>query len=133
MKPEFTPPGTIRRKNPTANRVVILAVKRTVVAFDKHTGAQLWSQNLKAGIGGGDFVTVVADEERVYAHTGGEMFCLDLATGSILWKDGLSGLSYGIASIALPRGAACEIPAMAARIQQDQAQDAGTHSHSSPS
>lgn len=99
---------------------MILAVKHTVIAFEKETGAQLWTRNLGSGMTG-DFVTVVADTSRVYAHTHGEMFCLDLATGAVLWQDRLAGLGYGIASIALPGFAASGTAALVARHQQDQA------------
>lgn len=102
----------------THDNIVILGVKRTVIAFDKQTGARLWTKELSSGMSG-DFVTVVADALRVYAHTHGEIYCLDLATGAVLWHDGLTGLGYGIASIALPGVAGSVTPALAARIHQD--------------
>ena len=106
-----------------AERIVVVAVKRTVIAFEKETGARLWSQNLGSGLTG-DFVTVAADATRVYAHTHGEMFSLDLFTGAVLWRDGLSGLGYGIASIALPGMAASSGAALVARLRQDQTDSA---------
>jgi outer membrane protein assembly factor BamB len=111
----------------THDNIVILGVKRTVIAFDKQTGARLWTKELSSGLSG-DFVTVVADANRVYAHTHGEIYSLDLATGSVLWHDGLTGLGYGIASIALPGVAGGITAALAARIHEDRARDAAVAS-----
>jgi outer membrane protein assembly factor BamB len=83
------------------SKVVLLGVKGTVLAFNQETGEQLWKQPLKPGMGE-PFVTVIADAQRIYAHTGGEIFCLELSSGRILWQDGLTGLGYGIASLAIP-------------------------------
>ena len=100
--------------------IVLLAVKRTVIAFNKRSGARLWSQTLTTGLSE-DFVTVLADTQRVYAHTKGQFFCLDLFTGNELWRDGLTGLGYGVASIALPGGAATAIPGAAQTLRSNAA------------
>jgi len=113
--------------NTKSDTVIIVAVKHTVIAFDKASGARLWSKELSSGLGG-DFVTVVADMNCVYAHTHGELSCLDLATGAVLWQDRLTGLGYGIASIALPGAPVSVTPALAARIQQERAGDAAATS-----
>lgn len=83
--------------------ILLLATKCTVIAFDRASGRRLWQTALKEGWTNQDFVTLAADAERVFATTKGELFCLELATGRLLWKDGLPGLGYGIASLALPR------------------------------
>ena len=36
------------------------------------------------------------------AHARGQLHCLDMASGRILWTNGLAGYGYGIASICLP-------------------------------
>src|SRR3954462_14290801 len=82
-------------------KIVVLGVKGTVIAFDPATGQRLWAQQLKSGLGDG-FVSVLMDAGLVYAHTHGQLYCLDQMTGGILWHDELSGLGYGIASIAVP-------------------------------
>ena len=114
----------------THDNFVILGVKRTVIAFDRQTGARLWTKELSSGMSG-DFVTVVADAHRVYAHTHGEIYCLDLTTGAVLWHDGLTGLGYGIASIALPGVVGSVTAALAARIHQDRDSAATSSSVSS--
>lgn len=84
-----------------ATNILLLATKGTVLALHRETGQRLWETKLKSSWGG-DFVSLVSDEHRVFAHTKGEVFCLDLFTGKTLWFDGLSGLGYNLASLALP-------------------------------
>ena len=105
------------------HHIVLLGVKHTVIAFDKHTGQRLWTRELSSGLSG-DFVTVLADHTQVFAHTHGEMFCLDLRTGAVLWKDQLSGFGYGIASIAVAGRGLASSPALAAKIQQEKSDPA---------
>jgi outer membrane protein assembly factor BamB len=111
--------------------IMVLGVKHTVVAFQRETGQRLWTANLKSSLSG-DFVTVVADDFRVYAHTSGEIFCLDLQTGQTLWTDGLAGFGYGVASIALP-GLAVPVTATAERRRNDSAAAASASSTSASS
>src|SRR5690349_8314163 len=100
--------------------ILLVGVRSSVLAFQKNTGARLWNVKLKSGIGG-DFVTVTADDTRVYAHTSGELHCLDLQTGNILWHDGLAGLGYGVASLALPGLPAFTPTAVIEKKRQDDA------------
>lgn len=115
-----------------SDSVIVLAVKRTVIAFNKADGTRLWSTKLVSGLGD-DFVTVLADTTRVYAHTRGEMFCLDLATGAILWQDSLSGLGYGIASIALPGSSAPQAAVIAQIRRQQEASGSASSVHTGSS
>lgn len=107
--------------------ILIVAVKCTVRAFDKVNGTELWSTKLGSGMGT-TFVSVIADTKRVYAHAHGELYCLDLATGDVLWHDGLAGMGYGIASMTLPGVAASGVPAAAAQTAADEAQSAAATS-----
>jgi len=114
-------------QNPPAvdsTNIVLLGVKSTVLAFRRDTGARLWATELKSRTN--NFVSVVSDEDRVYAHTGGELFCLDLQSGQKLWQDGLKGFGYGVASIALP-GAAPVPPAVFEQKRQDDASTDAAH------
>ncbi len=83
------------------DEIVLLGVKHSVMAFQRSTGERLWSSKLASGLGDG-FVSVIADDKRVYAHSGGKLYCLDLFSGRELWHDELSGYGYGIASLAMP-------------------------------
>ena len=111
--------------------VVLLGVKRTVIAFERKTGRRVWSRELASGMSG-DFVTVIADDTRVYAHTHGKIYCLDLATGTVLWEDQLPGLGYGIASLALPGSGSAPTPALAARVALDDSSGAATSAQHAP-
>ncbi|MDF3058876.1 MAG: PQQ-binding-like beta-propeller repeat protein [Rariglobus sp.] len=103
-----------------AEDIFLLATKGTVVAMHRETGRRLWEAQLKSGLGG-DFVSLVADMRKVFAHTRGEVFCLDLFTGRILWKDGLSGLGYNLASLALPGSPESLMSVAAQRLAQEHA------------
>jgi outer membrane protein assembly factor BamB len=107
--------------------ILLVGVKGAVLAFRRDTGAHHWATELKSSTT--DFVTVTSDEYRVYAHTGGELFCLDLQTGQKLWQDELKGFGYGLASLVLP-GAATASPT-AEQLRQIQAAAAASTTHSS--
>ena len=96
-----------------AEDIFLLATKCTVIAFYRETGARLWETPLKSGWTSTDFVSLVSDTRKVFAYTKGEVFCLDLFTGNLLWSDGLSGMGYGIASLALPGTAQSQVSAAA--------------------
>lgn len=86
----------------TPKDILIVGVKNAVLAFSRQTGEHLWATELKSGTD--RYVSVIADTEKVYAHSGGELHCLDLATGTILWRDKLKGFGFGLASLCLPDG-----------------------------
>ncbi|MBI5768603.1 MAG: PQQ-binding-like beta-propeller repeat protein [Verrucomicrobia bacterium] len=105
--------------------IVLLGVKGTVLAFQKDTGKQLWATHLKSN----GFVTTIADDLLVYAHTGGELFCLDLQTGTGLWQNNLPGLGYDVASLALPNQPPPS-DAMQEKLRRDQSDAAAATSTS---
>jgi outer membrane protein assembly factor BamB len=100
--------------------ILVLGVKGSVVALRRDTGERLWATKLKGSLSA-DFVSVTSDDARVYAHTGGELFCLDLQTGNGVWQDGLSGFGYGVASLALPGQTVSVASALERKRQEDAA------------
>lgn len=64
-------------------QTVYIGIKGTVIALDRDTGAILWDTKLKSS----SFVTVHLDGDRIFASTIGEIFCLDAATGTMLWHN----------------------------------------------
>jgi hypothetical protein len=86
------------------DNLLLLGLKRTVTAISKHDGKPLWATKLPKGMGV-DFVTVLSDGQRVFAHTDGQLHCLDLTNGRILWSNELPGYGYGLASLCFPGGA----------------------------
>ena len=93
------------------DQIVLLGLKYSVTAFSKADGHVLWRTDLPVTLSGSDFVTVLSDGDYVFAHTEGRLHCLELATGRILWSNGLSGYGYGIASLCFPNGMAAPDPA----------------------
>jgi outer membrane protein assembly factor BamB len=53
-------------------------------------------------------VTVLDDEDHVFAGSSGHLYCLDAKTGEILWKNDLKGLGFQNISISI-NGSAIEI------------------------
>ncbi|HWA25109.1 MAG TPA: PQQ-binding-like beta-propeller repeat protein [Lacunisphaera sp.] len=101
-------------------------MKAHVVAVDKATGATLWQTKLKSGMGSGDrFVSLLVQDGRVFAHTYGELFCLDRDTGAILWKNELAGLGYDIAVLASDGGGNLSASMIAALKRKKSGDDAG--------
>lgn len=121
--------GRVNRFGPNtmSSNILFVGVKSHVVAIDKNTGADLWRTKLKGGLTSSDtFVSILVQGGRIYAHTNGEVFCLDQPTGAILWSNGLSGLGYDMASLAA-EGIASPPPEMLAMLQK-QRSAAGTGS-----
>ena len=103
----------------TVDDLVIIGIKGTVMALYRESGAEVWRTKLK----GYDFTNLTRDGDRVYAAAAGELFCLEAATGAVLWSNPLKGMGYGIVAIAT----ADQTPAAAHRRQQDDhANDAST-------
>jgi len=104
--------------------LVFIGIHGSVVAMDKETGKQVWMTRLKAGVFGGanGFVTLMVEADKVFAVNRGEMFCLDAASGNILWHDELSGMGYGLASIAT-RNNSANVAALAEEHHRQEQQD----------
>ncbi len=94
-----------------SDNILLLGVKHSVTAISKKDGIIVWKTELPTTFSGDDFVTLVSEGERVYAHTEGQLHCLDLANGQILWSNSLSGYGYGLASLSLPGGMSAPGPA----------------------
>jgi outer membrane protein assembly factor BamB len=84
-------------KRDPQRRLVYVGIRGCVVALDHATGALAWSVELKRG---STFVPVFHDSGRVFATSGGEVTCLDAATGKVLWHNPLKGYGLGYAMIA---------------------------------
>jgi outer membrane protein assembly factor BamB len=84
-----------------AQEIILIGVKHSVCAVSKTNGSVLWTTKLPGGLGS-DFVTVTCDGERVFAHGSGQLFCLDLSSGRLLWTNELRGYGYGLATICVP-------------------------------
>ena len=101
----------------TTDKLIYLGIKGKVVALDKSNGERVWLTPLKSG----DFVNLFYDGEALFAHTGGELFCLEPATGELRWRNELTGLGYGLATFASTNvPGANQMPAVAAEIARQE-------------
>jgi len=103
----------------TVADLVIIGIKGTVLALDRQSGCEIWRAKLK----GGDFTNLTFDGDRIYAATGGELFCLEAASGHVLWNNPLKGLGFGIVAIAASAAAGQSIVNTSAVAAQKRAQD----------
>lgn len=109
--------------------ILLLGLKYSVSAISKADGSVLWKTELPTTLNGDDFVTVLCDGEKIFAHTEGWLHCLELASGELLWSNELKGYGYGIASLCLPNGPAAPDPAAVQNqlLAQQQRRRASTH------
>ena len=75
-------------------KVIFIGIGSHVVAIRPADGHEIWRTKLKMT----SFVTVFAEGDTVYAGAGGELFCLDGASGVIRWRNKLKGLGSGLIS-----------------------------------
>ena len=94
-----------------AQNILLLGLKSRVTAISRKDGQQIWSTELPVKLGG-EFVTLLCDGAKVFAYSSGQLHCLDLGTGRILWSNKLPGFGYGLATLCLPDGSSA--PDMAA-------------------
>ena len=76
-----------------------------VAAIDPETGGEEWRTVLSSG---GLFatttaadVTVIQHGNRVFAGCYGHLFCLDAATGKVIWQNGLKGMGYNDVTLSI--------------------------------
>jgi outer membrane protein assembly factor BamB len=96
---------------------VFTGIKGCVLALDESTGTQIWKTWLKSS----DFVNLMLSEDKLYATTLGEIFCLDPRTGQILWQNSLKGMGRGLVCIAAPGSQANFTAAIKRKKDQDDA------------
>ncbi len=81
--------------------LVYIGIKGTVVALDRRDGSEAWRTLLRGSMARSSaFVCVFRDADVLFATCGGEVYCLDPLTGTLLWKNPLKGLGLGLTSLA---------------------------------
>lgn len=81
--------------------IILIGVKHSVSAVSRTFGTIHWTTKLQGGLAE-NFVTVACDGDRVFAHSAGKLYCLDLSNGRVLWTNELRGFGFGLASICIP-------------------------------
>jgi len=96
--------------------LVLVGIRGSVIALDRGSGQEVWTTRLK----GSGFVNLQLDGDRVYGTTAGEIFCLRLANGHLLWHNRLRGFGQGLATLVAPGAAQGTSPAAAAQHLADE-------------
>jgi len=92
---------------------LFLGISGKVVCIRKKDGKEIWRQKVKTG----SITNVYFDDNRVFAYSGGHLFCLDASNGRIKWENTLKGLGYGSCIIASESDNAALISAQIAAQQ----------------
>ena len=109
------------------SEVIFLGLNSRVIALNRRDGQILWSTPL-GGILGDGYVSLNADDQQVYVYAKGQMYCLDVVSGRVLWNNELKGFGYGIGSICVPGfGTTPDVPALVKHKANEKVNDsAGT-------
>lgn len=75
---------------------LFLGMSGKVICLNKLDGKEQWVTKIKRS----SLSNVYAEGDRVYAYSGGYMYCLDANNGAILWENPLKGFGYGNCIIA---------------------------------
>jgi outer membrane protein assembly factor BamB len=107
-----------------AEDILVVAGRYTVSAFRKADGEELWQTTLITGFFkfSGPFVTLVVEKDSIYAYVAGELFCLELFSGKILWQRKQPDLGREVVSMAIPGGPASSQATAAGRLQLEKKQ-----------
>ena len=98
--------------------LLFVGIKSCVLALTRSDGHTLWSVKLP-GVLGDSFVTLTSDEKNVYAYSKGRIHCIEILSGTVLWKNELSGFGYGVASISIPGFPSAPDPALCMKLEAD--------------
>ena len=79
--------------------LLFVGAKNSVNALDRTNGNFVWTTQLQRSALSTEFVNLHVDGRQVFAHTGGELYCLEISTGRIRWTNPLKGLGFGIATL----------------------------------
>src|SRR5262249_11493644 len=100
-----------------------VGIKGRVLALDRGSGEILWESSLT----GGQMVTMLIEQKRIFASTKGEVFCLDRATGALLWRNKLPGLGLDLVCLAtVENNNSLGLQQQAYKKKQDDAASAGS-------
>lgn len=99
----------------TPTDLMFAASGRVVTALDRYTGRPVWRIKLPR-LFGGSIVTIMASGAEVFIGRGGYVYCIDRATGGVLWERGV-GSSGGLVMMAVDGMSGMDGAAQAASAQ----------------
>jgi outer membrane protein assembly factor BamB len=102
--------------------LVYVGIQHQVLAFDRKSGAAVWTTKLPAKYkSSGSFVLVVRDSAGLFATCAGELFALDPKSGELLWHEPLKGLGTGLVTVATDLGGSTPVAVMGESVARTQA------------
>ena len=82
--------------------LVFVGAGGILCAIDRSTGDTVWKFKFPArALQSGGFVNLLVAGDLLYAHALGELHCIRAATGELLWTNPLTGMGYGLGTIAV--------------------------------
>ena len=84
--------------------ILIIGCNGYVSAIETETGKELWRTKLREGFFGGSKgsdVSVLFENNKVFAGCSGRLYALDASDGHILWANDLEGLGYNEVAMAM--------------------------------
>ena len=75
--------------------LVHIGIKGHAIGLRRADGAEVWRTKLK----GSGTVLLYRERDRLFATTGGEIFCLDVTTGALIWTNPLKGMGLGLVTV----------------------------------
>lgn len=81
----------------TIDDLLFVGFNRRIAALNKHTGELIWTWKCPDGSG---FVTLLVDNDTLFASVQGYTYALDPATGRPIWSNPLKGMGVGTATLA---------------------------------
>ena len=105
--------------------MLFVSFNSRIIALNRDTGDQLWYW--KSTKGRSNYVSILIDDEQLFASIDGYTYCLDPYTGREIWFNPLKGFGYGIPTLATAdsntnSSAAAEVLARAQQNQQNRTQ-----------
>lgn len=85
------------------DNLVFVGFNSRVLALDRESGDAVWMWQAPKPKNGG-YVTLLLDGDRLIVSVIGYVYCLDPATGELLWNNDTKGCGTGVTSIVSVRG-----------------------------
>ena len=107
------------------NDILLVGMRGQIAAIQRSSGQILWECELPSG--SPNFVTLLCQDDHVYACTGGHVHCLALTTGALLWTNKLKGFGYELGSLCIPGSSSAPSIAMVEQHRADERAASSKH------
>jgi outer membrane protein assembly factor BamB len=93
---------------------IYMGIGNHVVCLHQATGQEIWRTQVKTSA----LVSILVSGDTVFASSSGHMYALSAANGAVKWENGLEGLGYGVATLAVD-GTSSSIEGQSAEATRD--------------